>query len=209
MGFTANRDADARKTGPQTACSTHDRSRCHEKHCHEEHTIRGRCTSALQYGLHKDLNEVTQSISTCVWRKFLCSELSRSLRRETLALCCSMAVRSQQAGCRPLDPWAGLTRAKLKKRIYTIDAKEGVQERSAAESTRKSHVEEPMARSVRCLGSMFRIVQHTAEMVPKSERIGAAQLIPVLRPTTSRRRHPKPDVPGVATSKVPLLAPND
>ena len=48
------RHAGAYKTGPQTACSTHDRSRCHEKHCHEEHTIRGRCTSALQYGSYKD-----------------------------------------------------------------------------------------------------------------------------------------------------------
>ena len=39
-----------------------------------------------------------------------------------------------------------------------------------------------------CLASMFRIVQHAAEMVPKSEKIGAAQLTPVPQPTTRRRR---------------------
>ena len=65
------------------------------------------------------LKEVTQSIPTYVWRKYLCSELSRSLRREMLTLGCSMAVRSQQAGCRPLDPWAGLTSTYLKKREFS------------------------------------------------------------------------------------------
>ena len=53
-----------------------------------------------------------------------------------------------------------------------------------------------------CLASIFQIVQHAADMVPKSEKYWAAQLTPVLWPTTSRRRHPKPDdVPGVATTQ--------
>ena len=77
------------QTAPQIAWSTHER--------------RYACTHSTQLlyevGITESLlyirmHEATHSIPTCVWRKYLCSELARSLRRDMLALGCSMAVRS-------------------------------------------------------------------------------------------------------------------
>ena len=52
-------------------------------------------------------------------------------------------------------------------------------------------------------------VQNAAQMMPESEKIGTAQRIAVPGPTTSRRQHPKPEVPGVAASSAPNHCPDD